>query len=233
MPLGAPTAGIAKSGFSIELDRSDILKVEALLSGVKNGASRVIVRAVNKTLAGVRTDTVNEIREGVNVMATAIRKTMRIDNATVSRMSAKVTSRQKYGTNLAAFGARQTKKGVTVNVIRRTGRKLIPHAFIVGKGSKRWVAWRGTRDEMSPYVGTQSLRTMQWAKNRRSGGFFETDFHYGALPRKYRLPISKRWGPAIPDLMKHVPTFDAIERKAKARLDKNFSHELDYMLSKL
>jgi len=213
MPLGAP-GGISRAGFNIEIDRTSWLKAEAMLLGVKNGASRVIVRSVNKTLAGVRTDTVNEIREGVNVTATAIRKTMRIDKATVSRMTARVTSKQKYGTGLIHFGARQTAKGVTVQVLRRKSRSLVRHAFIASPKGGRQVFWRGKKQ----FVGTRPFRK---------------GFPYAAMPLKYRLPIEKLWGPAIPDLMKHVPTFEAIERKAKARLDKNFSHELDYMLSKL
>lgn len=204
----------ASAGFSIELDKSQWLKAQALLAGVKNGASRVIVRSVNKTLTGVRTDTVKEIRRDVNITATAIRKTMGIEKASVSRMSARVTSKQKYGTSLAAFGARQTTKGVTVQVLRRKSRSLIPHAFINKKPGGNVVFWRKNKQ----HVGIRPFRK---------------EFPYARMPRKYRLPIEKLWGPAVPDLMKHGPTFKVIERKAKARLDKNFSHELDYMLSKL
>lgn len=213
MALGSSTTSTAKAGFKVEIDRASWLKAEAMLAGVKKGASKVVVRAVNKTLTGVRTDTVNEIRKDVNVTATAIRKTMSIQRASVSKMSAKMTSKQPYGTNLAAFGARQTAKGVTVQVLRRKGRSLLRHAFINKKPGGKVVFWR-----KGPHVGTKPVRKR---------------FPYGTLPPKYRLPIEKLWGPAIPDFMKHEPTFNAIEKKAKARLDKNFAHEIDYMLSKL
>lgn len=214
MALGAPTAGIARSGFDIKLDQASWTRAQIMLSGVRNGARKVIMRSVNKTLTGVRTDTVNEIRKDVNITATAIRKTIRIEKASLSRLSARVTSKQKYGTGLVNFGARQTTKGVSVQVLRRKGRSLIRHAFIASPKGGRQVFWRKGKQ----HVGIRP---------------FQKNFPYGKLPRRYRLPIEKLWGPAVPDLMKHVKTFDAIERKAGVRLDKNFNHELDYLLSKL
>jgi len=214
MPLGAPTASIARSGISIELNQADMLRVNVMLAGVKNGAATVIMRAVNKTLAGVRTDTVAEIRKGVNVTAKAVRDTITLHKAGKADLRARVESRQDYGTSLAAFGARQTTKGVTVQVLRRSGRKLVRHAFINRKPGGNVVFWRKGKER----VGTAPFRR---------------GFPYGRLPRPYRLPIEKLWGPAVPALMKHRPTFDAIEASAKVRLDKNFAHELEYLLSRL
>lgn len=231
MALGAPITSMARAGFRIELDKASWIRAQTMLKDIKNGSSRVIMRSVNKTLTGVRTDVVNEIRKGVNITAKAIRSTITVDRATLSKMSASLTSKQEYGTSLAAFGARQTTKGVTVQVLKRRGRSLVPHAFILKKRGGNVVFWRTQKKWVGK--GKRPWVRRGWVSAGRSGGATQVVPFYGALPDKYRLPIEKLWGPAVPDLMKHAPTMAAIEKKAGMRLDKNFRHELDYLLGRV
>jgi len=218
MAAYSPSAGVAKAGIEIKLDQVQWLRAQGLLAGVKNGSRRVVMRATNKTLAGVRTDSVKEIRQEVNLSATVVRKTMYVEKATLRDLRAAVRSRQKYGTSLIAFGARQTRKGVTVQVKKGRPRELIEHAFIRygQKGGGKQVFWR--TGSLKRHVGTRP--------HKRT-------FPYGALPRRYRLPIKKLWGPAVPDIMSNEDRMRSIQKKANARLDKNFAHELDYLLSKV
>jgi hypothetical protein len=56
---------------------------------------------------------------------------------------------------------------------------------------------------------------------------------YGALPRKYRLPIRVLKGPAIPQVLGDEDIMGPILKKAEERLDKNVRHELEFFLTKL
>ena len=47
--------------FRIEINKQDLAKVESAMTGIKNGYKKVLVRSLNKTITGVRTDAVREI----------------------------------------------------------------------------------------------------------------------------------------------------------------------------
>ncbi|MGD8387328.1 MAG: phage tail protein [Desulfobacteraceae bacterium] len=221
----------AKTDFEIHLNRGSYLEAQRMLKGVRDGAERVLMRTINRTLTGLRTDIVRELRKDVNITATAIRDTITIDKARISKLSGRVTSKQLYGTSLAKFNARQTTKGVTVNVLRRKGRSLIKHAFLLKAPHGNTVFWRTKKE----FVGTSKRKwsRYKWISTGRSGGESQVIPYYGALPDRYRFPIEKLWGPAVPDLIKHRATYDALDRMAGKRVDKYFTHELNFLLGRL
>lgn len=196
----------------IEISRIDMLKAEALLIGVKNGREKVTARAVNKTLAGVRTDSVNEISKVITANKKIIRKAFSIYRASPRKLTARVESRGEP-LGLIHFRARQTKKGVTAQVLKKKPRKLYKGAFIATIKNAENVFWR-------KYHEAPSRPPRPGVKYRR-------------LPKKYRLPIQRLTGPRIPDIMGKPATLKRIQAKANERLKKNLKHELDYMLSKL
>jgi hypothetical protein len=51
--------------------------------------------------------------------------------------------------------------------------------------------------------------------------------------RVHRLPISRRIGYRVPDMLADKVIMPTVLKKSQERLDKNFSHEIDFMLSKL
>lgn len=201
----------AAGGFAIELNKADIANVQVALAGVKNGASRVLSRAINKTLDGVRTDSVNEIAKDITPKKSTIRGTFTVRKTSVTNLEGRTYSRGKP-LGLIHYQARQTKKGVSVKVKRVGKRAVILGAFIAkGKGATNvfWRQYRGTRKKVRP------------------------GFQYGALPRGYRLPIERLTGPRIPDIMGNPKVIGLILSAANVRLDKNLSSQLDYELSKL
>jgi len=199
------------TSLSISINQADLLKVEAMLSGIKNAVPRVISRSVNKTLVGVRTDSVREIGKVITPKAKVIRKSFKVYRATISNLSAKVRSKGKP-LGLIHFRARQIKRGVSLQVKKKKARSVIPHAFIrTVKGAKN--VW------MRYYYGPR--------RPRKPGR------KYGAMPKKYRLPMYRMAGPRVPDIMSNKPVMRAIQEKADKRLDKAFNHELEFMLSRL
>jgi hypothetical protein len=211
--------------FSLEIDSATLANVQAVLIGVKNGASRVISRAVNKTLYGVRTDAVNEISKDITPTKTKIRKTFVVNKTTISSLKGKVFSVDKpHG--LIHYQPRQTKKGVSVKVKRKGKRTLIPGAFIARVKNADNVFWR-------EWHGPKRSPRTAWRSGGRSGGRYEATFPYSAMPKKYRFPIHRLTGPRFTDIFGNPKVMAEILKLANVRLDKNISNQLDYELSKL
>lgn len=189
------------SKLEIRLDEASLREAEHMLDGIKGGMDLVRMRAINKTATGVRTDMVTLIRTEYNYKAAAIRKRISIKKATKTSLGASVESKgtQVHLTDVA--GTRQTKKGVSVDVKKSTGRHVIPHAFInTVPGGKKIVMIR-KRDA-----------------SRESG--------YVA-----RYPVEDRRA-SHPEVVYNTDeNWKTLSGKANERLQKNFEHEVDYLLS--
>jgi len=93
-----------------------------------------LMRALNRTADGVKTDAGREIRKSYNVTAKALNGTDRragafdITRATTATLIARVTASGRP-LQLIGFAPRQTKAGVSV-AVRKGSRKVLEHAFI-------------------------------------------------------------------------------------------------------
>lgn len=135
---------MANRDIRIQLNRADVEELNALLSALDSDSrTKAIVRAMNKTAKGVRTDISREVRQRVNIKAADVKTGIKLWMANKNRPSVRVTISGKRRP-LMMFGARQTKAGVSVQVYKTEGRKVIPRAFIAtGKGSgQQNVFWR-------------------------------------------------------------------------------------------
>lgn len=86
-----------------------------------------VSRALNRTNAGVKTDSVKEIRKIYKIKAKDVRQAFSQNRATTDNLTATTTAKDK---RLQAyyFNAKQNKKGVSIAV--KDGRKTMSHAFI-------------------------------------------------------------------------------------------------------
>ncbi len=124
-------------------DMKDLEEARKDLQGLAEVMPHVAVRALNKSLTGTKTDMVKVIREDYNYKAAALNKRITVARASRAKIEGHVQSRggMVHLTDIA--GTRQTKKGVTVNVRKSTGRQLIPRAFIrSGKNSGKKIVFR-------------------------------------------------------------------------------------------
>ncbi|RLJ20805.1 hypothetical protein DJ031_04655 [bacterium endosymbiont of Escarpia laminata] len=110
------------------LIREDTREVERMLKHYRGGASKVITRALNKTIKPVERVAVRNMAEDLRITQKSVRKAIRLRRATWSNLRAEV---QVTGRRLpvSAFAAKQTKPGVTYRG-KGSGRKLITGAFI-------------------------------------------------------------------------------------------------------
>jgi hypothetical protein len=195
------TARIVHKGFK---------KAVSKINKISRGTGKVKARAVNRTLTGMRTDAVREIQKEITPKAKVIRSSFKIKKAYQSHPKGSLTSEGRP-LNLVHFRARQTKKGVSVQVKKQKKRKLLKHAFIAKLGYKPRVYWRkykGPRKKVRP-------------------------INYAALPFLFRFPVKPLHGPRIPDILSNDDVMNRLEEKADERLKKNFNHELKYFLGKL
>jgi Prophage minor tail protein Z (GPZ) len=127
---------------SMKLGAGDIANVKLMLGALSKAGDTVIKQAVNRTLTGVRTDTTNEVSKVITPTKKKIRSTVTVSKMTAGDGNAFVKC-TGGPLNLIEFKARQTKKGVTVQVKKSSGRSLIKHAFIqTMKNGEKLVLWR-------------------------------------------------------------------------------------------
>jgi hypothetical protein len=216
--------------FKMEIDRADLDNVKRMLADIKGAGARVTARALNKTLTGVKTDSSAAIRDVVTAKKAAVDETLKISKATTVNPSAYITS---TGRPLALidYSARQTNKGVSVQVRKDRARKIVPRTFISAmKSGHKGVFWRRW------HQGVASKMNKTESAINRSGYVWSAKLNrwisIAWLPKAFRLPIEERFGPRVPDIMSNDPVMKGILAKADDRLHKNITHELEYELSK-
>jgi len=182
-------------GFYVEI--KGLEDAQKLLSGIKDGSRKAIVRALNKTVGtssgGVQSDAVKKVAEEFNLTQKAIKRDFVIKKANYSDLSAYVRAKGKPVSLGRFVRTRQTLKGVSVLVKKAKPRTIIRHAFI-------------------PKL-----------KSGHVGVFWRTG--------KSRFPIEQKFGPRIEDIFSNKEVMEPILQKAQERLDKNFNHEVEFLLT--
>jgi hypothetical protein len=165
--------------------------------------NKATVRALNKTGAIARTAASREIRQaGYNIAARAIKDNVELKRARPGELRVTVRAAGRP-VPLIAFGARQTRAGVSVKV--KEGRKLIKGAFIATMPTGHKGVF--TR------VGNRHKRVRRDGRASWSG-----------------LPIREMYGPSVPAAFRNQVVQDALRRVARARFPAIFEHELRYLL---
>jgi hypothetical protein len=198
----------------IEVDvRHDLRQVAARFSGQVRAQMRpAIARALNRTATSVRAGTGREIRKVYNIKQGSVRAQIKITRATRNELEARVTASGRP-IPLIEFGARQTKRGVTVKVKRRGGRKLIPGAFVATVGAGH----RGV------FIRAQSgTRTKRDQAERKR-----------VAPKYSDLPIAELLTLSIPKAFTNREVLAALERVARVRFPVEFERELNFLRSRL
>jgi hypothetical protein len=216
--------------FRMKINETDMARVKAMLGGLTGAGTRVTVRATNKTLAGVKTDASSAIREEVTAKKAAVDKTFKTVKATEANPTAWIAS-TGIPVPLIDYSARQTTKGVSVQVKKSSARKVVPGTFITSmKTGHKGVFWRkwhsGAKGKLNKTESAISRSGWIWSAKLRRW------LSIAWLPREYRLPIKERTGPRVPDIMGNEPVMRRILAQADDRLHKNIVHETDYELSK-
>lgn len=205
------------SAFSIQINQEDMKAVRVMLDGIEKSISLVTMRAVNKTLTGVKTDASSAIREKLNVKKSAVDETFKIKKATTLNLAAKFQSTGKPLALTDLVGTRQVQKGVSVQVRKDKSRTILQRGFIATmKSGHEGVFWR------------------EWQWHNKPSAKLNRFIPYARLPKIYRLPIKEGSAPRVPDYLGDKgPIMKTVLTKANERLHSNLDHELEFELSKL
>jgi len=112
--------------------------VNRRILNVKNGVAKATAGAINDLLKQARTDLVRGVTSQVKVKAASVRSRIKIRNALASNLSGSIKLQEKARIGLVSFGARATRKGVTYQIGKQTGRQTITDAFIAkARGGRR------------------------------------------------------------------------------------------------
>lgn len=107
--------------FSVKLDLSGINQLKRQTDAK---VRRAAARAINRSAESVKTDVVRRMRTHRGLNASTIREALAIRRANATSLLAEVIASGKP-IPLRDYGARQTRKGVTVRVNPTRGRKLV------------------------------------------------------------------------------------------------------------
>ena len=183
---------------------AEIEKARTVLKETGKSLLPSALRAVNKTLPGVRTDFTKAIRGEIRLTAADVRGVIDILKAHVERTKGEGAIRLR-GKRLSLMKFRpkptQTKAGVKAGV-KTVGRKtLLKHAFIATMQSgHEGVFWRA----------------------RAAGGKFVQ-----------RLPIQELFGPDVPTVAAYEGVLGQVLSQAAMRYYAAYAHELDRDLDRI
>lgn len=188
----------------IQVDvRDAIAKLNTNYGYVSNNARKLaIARAINHTIAKAKTLTSREIRNIYAVDASTLGKALSQVKADRLTLTGKIIARGRP-ISLAKFRARQTAKGVTVEVLRGR-RKLIPGVFLRSLPS-------GHTGVMVRGKYSQGKLARRKQRIRRTGN---------------DLPITEIVGVSIPKQMANKIILQSISKSINTMFPERIDHEI-------
>ncbi len=211
----------------LEISHSQVSLALRDLRQIRNGAPLAITRAINRTLTATKTTISREVRKDYNLKAGTVKKHLRISKAAAWQMRYEGRYRGEVKAigkplKLRHWGARQTKKGVTVKILKSRGRLLYPRAWI---HSGMWTAVK----DRNPY---RRVKTGRWG---RSGALVfnqSVEVVFQRLPGAGRLPIYTPFGPSVPAAIENRAVMRRIEQEAQERFNRILLSRIDELLDK-
>ncbi|MFO7598033.1 MAG: phage tail protein [Desulfocurvibacter africanus] len=135
-PIGGNSPG------SVRLDPDDLLRAQVLLSSIPNGYRRAMVRSIDRTLITARKLATKRIREEINLKATDVKAAIKVRKARYATLEGELGVKGKH-IPLVKYGARQVKRGVSIQVLKRNSRKISTAIFMAQMKSGHFgVYWR-------------------------------------------------------------------------------------------
>lgn len=177
-----------------------IRQVIGKLEQVPRGLDKVLTRTVNRTAQGVRTDAVDLVRERLNLKRKVVSQAFEIRRATWRRPQAVVSAEGRDALPLGNFaprptrvGRRKPKKGVSVQVKAKGGRKVIPGTFLTGK----------TARDGTPVIARRRGKK-RYPIRRLYGPGFMPCLRKGRIRREWEQAVSDRYWKNLTHETRHV-----------------------------
>lgn len=186
---------------AFEISAAGFPDLQGRLAQLGADMPKVMARALNRTIANVRAASVRALVTETGLPLARVRKSVEIERATWNNLVARQFVTGKRIT-LADFGAREVNKGVAYKLPTHHG--FIPGAFLATM--------------KSGHVGVFKREPLPSVK--RSPGAWSLN-----------LPIKVRRGPSLPFVLRNKGVLNPILAQANALLEKNLTHEIDFLVS--
>lgn len=189
----------------------DSIEAERILGDLarelQNGRrfKKVVVRAQNRVLMGMRTEVVKDVRSEYRAPAAEIRRGMSVRRASTRDMTARLTVKGRMSIELVNFSARETRRGVSVRVLRRS------RAAVIRPG------------------GSQGILA---TKKRQVSATFIAKGHVLARVKDKDHPIIL-WGPNFMSAFSKPELRAQLQREAERRFAERLHAEANHELAKL
>ncbi|HCA36846.1 MAG: hypothetical protein CMM07_17660 [Rhodopirellula sp.] len=152
----------------VEVDRSSLQEVRALLAKFSDGATRAHARSLNKTITKSRTESSKEIRKQVRLNAAYVKSLMTITKASQKKLQAKISTPSRglllsrFSTDTSIAGDKTSwlkppsipKRGIRVKVKPTGGAKVFEGDSEI-KGKPFYMVLPGTNGRVA-IVGRRS-----------------------------------------------------------------------------
>lgn len=199
---------------NVSIDTSELERKIQALDGVKNGAPRAIMRAMNRTLTGMGTDASRKASKSYIIKQKDVKANLDLrDKASMTDLSISMRSRGRP-IRLMKFRTKPNKN---------PGRRGSPSAFAqvkrVGAGGRISGAFMAN---FQAGAGTHQgvfVRTGKFARVRR-----------GANAGKVREKIRQLHGPGVVQMLDNQPMREAIQVGATERFNKELDHQVKHLL---
>ncbi len=215
---------------SIDFSPAQIVSIQERMRGLESEIPKALAGAVNDTTKNVRTRISSRIREKFNIKKSDLDPSIFIgQRATPARPSSGVRLFKKARPGLAAFGARLTSAGVTYQIERGGGKRLIPHAFGPAGYKSQGIAKLGhqvfvrTGQFAVPSRGTYKGRTTHRAGKRSGPAGSQLIREVIAGPKRG----ASAWG-----LFLKTGMLPETVKEADELLQKNMEHRMRYLILK-
>lgn len=211
----------------VKVNQAQVAEIKILLSGVKNGAPRVMSKGINKTITSTVTFAAKEIGKHYNLTQKRIKEDFIPKKSTVSNLGGAIFATGEPVSLTSFIKTTQVKDGVSVMIKKDTGRFRWRHAFIrVVKNARQ--AWYRP---LPPGVTRSRQLYKVWKRSDK----------YGVLPEKYRYGpykgktniILRLTGPRVEDEYGKPRTLNPVQKHANDRLQVEINQALNFELSKL
>lgn len=168
-----------------------------------------------------RIESRREVQKKVTAKAKYINRAFVENKATYQRLSASLVA-SGSPIPLIGYSTRQTKKGISVKVLKSGGRKLIEGGFITTVKAHKKTG--GFNEHKGVFVRVSKAKGTGKLPKGRPIKFKPQD--------KYRLPIRQLFGPSIPAIFDRGPILDKVERAASTKQQEELARQVELILAK-
>lgn len=197
--------------FNINIPPEDIARLQSALYQIPDGMAKASSMALNKTIAGIRSDVKKEVAKAYTIKSNKILETITLKTATTSDLTAYLKSK---GTVIPL-----TDFKYNANYTLSDTKHLV---YLQRQDMYRWIKQRMWRINSEIIKGRTNRFTNVFMANMRG------KLHIGINRGSHIQPM---WGPSIPTMIEQQRVMPQINTKANERLSVEINRAIDKLIA--